>query len=160
MMARGQKMQQSLMSFVIQNFPIFFRGNWPFWRFTVIPFFLWMACYWIDDCGNIFLFSKSIDSVILWAGFVLAFADICASCWCSVNAERDIPFVQVNCTDTFRSIYALCHECWIIGKMDRFWRQCRLPPDCFILFLLGYTAKEVYSILHCKSRSCCVEPTY
>ena len=121
MMARGQKMQQSLMSFVIQNFPIFFRGNWPFWRFTVIPFFLWMACYWIDDCDNIFLFSESIDSVILWAGFLLAFADICASCWCSVNA---------------------------------------LPPDCFILFLLGYTAKEVYSILHCKSRSCCVEPTY
>lgn len=107
MMARGQKMQQSLMSFVIQNFPIFFRGNWPFWRFTVIPFFLWMACYWIDDCDNIFLLSESIDSVILWAGFLLAFADICASCWCSVNAERDIPFVQVNCTDTFRSIYAL-----------------------------------------------------
>lgn len=100
-------MQQSLMSFVIQNFPIFFRANWPFWRFTVIPFFLWMACYWIDDCDNIFLFSESIDSVILWAGFLLAFADICASCWCSVNAERDIPFVQVNCTDTFRSIYAL-----------------------------------------------------
>ena len=66
-----------------------------------------MACYWIDDCDNIFLFSESIDSVILWAGFLLAFADICASCWCSVNAERDIPFVQVNCTDTFRSIYAL-----------------------------------------------------
>lgn len=100
-------MQLSLMSFVIQSFPIFFRGNWPCWRFTVIPFFLWMACYWIDDCDNIFLFSESIDSVILWAGFLLAFADICASCWCSVNAERDIPFVQVNCTDTFRSIYAL-----------------------------------------------------
>ena len=107
MMARGQKMQQSLMSFVIQNFPIFFRGNWPFWRFTVIPFFLWMACYWIDDCDNIFLFSESIDSVILWAGFLLAFADICASCWCSVNAESHITFVQFNCTDTFRSIYAL-----------------------------------------------------
>ena len=66
-----------------------------------------MACYWIDDCDNIFLFSESIDSVILWAGFLLAFADICASCWCSVNAERDIPFVQVNYTDTVRSIYAL-----------------------------------------------------
>ncbi len=89
-------MQQSLMSFVIQNFPIFFRGKLAFLAFHGDPVLFVDACYWIDDCGNIFLFSKSIDSVILWAGFVLAFADICASCWCSVNAERDIPFVQVN----------------------------------------------------------------
>ena len=100
-MARGQKMQQSLMSFVVHNFPIFFRKNWPFCSFTVIPFLLWIACYWMDDCSNISLFSTTIDNIFLWIGFLLAFADICASCWCSVDAERDIPFVQINCTDSF-----------------------------------------------------------
>lgn len=37
MMARGQKMQQSLMSFVIQNFPIFFRGKLAFLAFHGDP---------------------------------------------------------------------------------------------------------------------------
>lgn len=116
-MARGQKMQQSLMSFVVHNFPIFFRKNWPFCSFTVIPFLLWIVCYWTDDCSNISLFSTTIDNIFLWIGFLLAFADICASCWCSVDAERDIPFVQINCTDTFRSIYALL--AMIIGLLTQ-----------------------------------------
>ena len=116
-MARGQKMQQSLMSFVVHNFPTFFRKNWPFCSFTVIPFLLWIVCYWTDDCSNSSRFSTTIDNIFLWIGFLLAFADICASCWCSVDAERDIPFVQINCTDTFRSIYALL--AMIIGLLTQ-----------------------------------------
>lgn len=62
-------------------------------------------------------FRQPLTTFFLWIGFLLAFADICASCWCSVDAERDIPFVQINCTDTFRSIYALL--AMIIGLLTQ-----------------------------------------